>query len=298
MCDDRAVRSRGTAEGGKRLVAGAAGQRPVGEIPASVCFQAENMVALMPEPPSELPVELIRNERYCLLLTPVPTLNFVDSIRVGDEDVTATVNEIRELLRARNRFRAAWSIARDVRPSDLEEQLRVVGMVDYDEPPLEPSFAAMAIVERPSGVIPDGIEAREVRDHAELDTFVDVEHAAVEVSGRDSDAMRAAAHTILGLRQSGRHVMRFYIALRDGEPVGAARAMFLPHGINLSGGAVAPAARGQGVYRALVNARWNEAVAHDMPALTVQAGKMSRPILERLGFTTISTITVLRDDFA
>jgi hypothetical protein len=54
--------------------------------------------------------------------------------------------------------------------------------------------------------------------------------------------------------------------------------------VNLFVGAVLEEARGQGVYKALVSARWEAAVARGTPALTVQAGRMSRPILARLGF--------------
>jgi predicted acetyltransferase len=53
------------------------------------------------------------------------------------------------------------------------------------------------------------------------------------------------------------------------------------------GGAVLPEARGRGAYRALVRARWDDAVARGTPALTVGAGPMSEPILRRLGFEQI-----------
>jgi predicted GNAT superfamily acetyltransferase len=59
---------------------------------------------------------------------------------------------------------------------------------------------------------------------------------------------------------------------------------------------VAKAARGRGVYRALVRARWDVAVARGTPALVVQAGTMSQPILERLGFRTVCTIRLFVDD--
>jgi GNAT superfamily N-acetyltransferase len=73
--------------------------------------------------------------------------------------------------------------------------------------------------------------------------------------------------------------------------------MVMPSGINLSGSSVLPAARGRGVYRALVAARWDEAVERHLPALTVQAGVMSAPILERLGFESVGTQLVLCDRF-
>ena len=252
------------------------------------------MFALMPEPPRELlPVELICNERYYLFVSPMPSANMVGRIRVEADALRSTVDEVCELLRSRGRKQAAWSIDSGATPAALEESLLALGMVPYDEPPLESTSAAMAIVTRPSGSASDGIEAREVRNHEEVDQFIDVEQSAVGLTRADSDGMRTAAHMTFALRLGGADVMRFYLARRDGEPVGAARASFLRYGVNLSGGAVTPTARSQGVYRALINARWNDAVAADTPALTVQAGHMSRPILDRLGFVTVSQIAHL-----
>ena len=56
-------------------------------------------------------------------------------------------------------------------------------------------------------------------------------------------------------------------------------------GVFLIAGAVAPWARGRGLYRALVRARWDDAVERGTPALITQANpKTSYPILRRLGF--------------
>jgi hypothetical protein len=45
-----------------------------------------------------------------------------------------------------------------------------------------------------------------------------------------------------------------------------------------------------------VRARWDLAVERGTPALVTQAGKMSRPILERLGFRTVCEGRVLLDE--
>jgi GNAT superfamily N-acetyltransferase len=58
---------------------------------------------------------------------------------------------------------------------------------------------------------------------------------------------------------------------------------------------VLPKARGRGVYRALLFARWDFAVDRGTPALTVQAGRMSRPICERLGFQFVDASRVYVD---
>jgi GNAT superfamily N-acetyltransferase len=66
-------------------------------------------------------------------------------------------------------------------------------------------------------------------------------------------------------------------------------------GLVLNGSSVLPEARGRGAYRALVAARWARAVELEKPALVVQAGSMSRPILERCGFQPICVLDLLDD---
>ena len=59
--------------------------------------------------------------------------------------------------------------------------------------------------------------------------------------------------------------------------------MALPseRGVFLIAGSVAPWARGRGVYRALVRARWDFAVAQGTPALVTEAlASTSYPILQ------------------
>jgi hypothetical protein len=46
-----------------------------------------------------------------------------------------------------------------------------------------------------------------------------------------------------------------------------------------------------------VAARWADAVERGTPALVTQAGAMSKPILERLGFRQVAEITILLDEF-
>ena len=76
-----------------------------------------------------------------------------------------------------------------------------------------------------------------------------------------------------------------FLAYVDGEPIAAGDMVLLPFAGFLSGATTLPDYRGRGAFRALVRARWDEAVRRGTPALTVGAGKMSRPILERIGFT-------------
>ena len=81
----------------------------------------------------------------------------------------------------------------------------------------------------------------------------------------------------------------------DGELVCAGTSTPCEHGLLLYGGATLPSARGRGAYRALIRARWDDAVALGTPALITQGGTMSRPILERLGFQAVAEQEVLLD---
>jgi GNAT superfamily N-acetyltransferase len=86
-----------------------------------------------------------------------------------------------------------------------------------------------------------------------------------------------------------------FVALVDGEVVGSAGAGYTDAGVYLMGGNVAEHARGRGVYRALVRARWDEAVRRGTPALVVQAGQMSGPILRGIGFRPVCEMRSLID---
>ena len=54
---------------------------------------------------------------------------------------------------------------------------------------------------------------------------------------------------------------------------------------------------GRGVYKALVHARLRDAAERGTPVAVTQAGSMSRPILERLGFREVCRIHALIDEF-
>jgi GNAT superfamily N-acetyltransferase len=86
-----------------------------------------------------------------------------------------------------------------------------------------------------------------------------------------------------------------FAAFVEGRPVAAGGVQFTPFGAYLAGGSTHPDYRRRGCYRALVRARWEAAAARGTPLLATQAGKMSKPILERLGFRQVATVDALVD---
>ena len=86
-----------------------------------------------------------------------------------------------------------------------------------------------------------------------------------------------------------------YAAWLEGRLVAAGRGFFSSRGVLLAGGSTVPWARGRGAYRALVRARWDDAVSRGTPVLAVQAGAMSAPILAGLGFEKLCQFRRIHD---
>lgn len=266
------------------------------EISSEVAFQAISPSAVGPPPHPDSRAVRTMTEAWCVLVTSVPALTFVERVRTTPEGAAAAIQDVRDVLRAHGRTSAAWCLD-TVGQADVLTALRAQGLVDYDLPLLEPTFAAMALVTAPSGT--GGAEV-DVRRAETLEEYLEVGRMASDIfglTGSDRDGMIESMGRRHPMERDGRSHMRQYVAFVGGEMVGEGQSSELDAGSNLSGSSVLPSARGRGVYRALVQARWDDAVFRGLPALTVQAGAMSRPILERLGFVTVAEMTVLRDSF-
>jgi len=87
-----------------------------------------------------------------------------------------------------------------------------------------------------------------------------------------------------------------FLARIEGRPAGTGMSVYSGRGVFLIGGAVAEWARRRGVYRALVRARWDDAVVRGTPALVTGAlPNTSLPILLRAGFREVCVIRRLED---
>lgn len=84
-----------------------------------------------------------------------------------------------------------------------------------------------------------------------------------------------------------------YTAYVAGEPASAAWSFFPPGSrfASLYGGSTLPRYRGRGLYTALVAARVQEAIRRGYQFLTIDAGDMSQPIVERQGFRLMTNTT-------
>ena len=225
----------------------------------------------------------VREVRPGVILThspnPLPEFGSASRIRLGSE-IDDPVREVRAWFATWGRDRFVWCLGPSTTPTDLERRLLDLGaepnstrsestaMVLDHEPPGSPVNVAICRVET-------------FEDHvAQWEILV----AAFEVPEAEREAVRAtleARWIELAADETG----WTYLALIDGVPAafGSVRRTE-PGPLWLAGGATLPSSRGRGLYRALVRARWEDAVRLGVGALVVQASDMSRPILERLGF--------------
>ncbi len=255
-------------------------------IPEAVRQLAEFPGTFGPDPPPEAPVEKVYDGRFTAVLTVGPSGQMFEALDLGD-DVPAALEDARALLQSRGRDRAVWFVTPSSRPVGLLERLQECGLEIADEPPWELRYASMALLEPPEPG-PDDVVARPVATFEEYLQAAQLDEDVFGFPEEDRRAWEEHRRTLWDLHESGRSPMRIYTGYLDGALVGVARSLRAAAGVNLSGGSVRPEARGRGVYRALVRARWDDAVVWETPALTVQAGRMSRPVLERLGFELIS----------
>ena len=144
---------------------------------------------------------------------------------------------------------------------------------------------------------PPHVEGIEVRKVSRLEDFVLAREIAWATAGFTEEQAEEIAATLPQKWEERQRANNgaAYLAYVDGEAVAAGDVLFLPFAGFLSGASTKPDYRGRGAFRALVRARWDEAANRGTPALIVGAGRMSRPILERIGFRAVAEQHLLLD---
>lgn len=233
--------------------------------------------------------ERIETGRYTLCMSSGKRWNTVQRQRFGREELDEVLSEVRALLTDRGRPSTEWEVGSRAEPEGLVELLLERGLVRDTDP------VAIALVLRTQPPAPPAnVIARRIETEEEY-----VAAGNVQAIAFGAPAEEAAERAAIARERWRRRAPTFMHGVwLDGELAGAGNCTWTPHGLALFGGATLEEARGQGVYRALIHARWREAARRADPALITQAGAMSRPILERLGFEPVGRIDILVDEFA
>ncbi|MFI1417418.1 GNAT family N-acetyltransferase [Streptomyces sp. NPDC020731] len=177
-----------------------------------------------------------------------------------------------------------WKLYGHDLPVDLGQRLVAAGFT--------PEPAETLMVGEVTGLTldtepPEGIRIVPVTDRAGVDLVADVQGKAF---GADASRFR---RQLLDRLTADPGTVVAVVALAGDEPVSAARMELVPGTpfAGLWGGGTVRHWRGRGIYRALVAHRARVAADRGYRYLQVDASGQSRPILERLGFTPLTTTT-------
>jgi hypothetical protein len=229
--------------------------------------------------------ERIDTDRYTLWMGQGAKWNTVQRQRFELDELDGVLAEVRATLEQRGRTHTQWEVGSSAAPG-LVEALLERGLARDKEP-----YAVALVLQHEPPPVP-GLVARRVESFEEY-----AEANAVQWEAFDMPSAEIAESRELLPQRYRETVNLMHAVWLDGELVCAGTSAPTEHGLLLYGGATAPRARGRGAYRALVRARWDDAVALGTPALITQGGSMSRPILERLGFERVGEVHMLVDDF-
>ncbi|GAA4976038.1 GNAT family N-acetyltransferase [Kineococcus glutinatus] len=223
------------------------------------------------------PLVRVHDRRRGFLCTP-------PDLRLDGPAVDALIERQRDVFAARGTA-VEWKHRSHDLPADLPERLLRAGFVA--EEPETVLVAEVADVLGLDAQPPAGVVLRQVCEEADL-----VRVAALEslVWGEDRGWLVADLRAACTAAVPPAAV---FTAEADGEVVAAAWLVEQPGSgfAGLWGGSTHPAWRGRGVYRSLVAARARLAAQRGVRWLQVDASADSRPVLERLGFTAVTTVT-------
>jgi hypothetical protein len=182
--------------------------------------------------------------------------------------------------------RFEWKLHGHDLPVDLSGRLREAGFV-----PEETETVVIASAAEIAGKVrlPRGVSLREVTSRADFERIAGLERA---VWGEEDQPS-----WLVNMLESERAVDSDALAIlvaEAGQTVVCAAWIRFERGTEFAtlwGGATLPEWRGRGIYRAVVTYRANLAAAAGFRYLETDASEDSRPILEGLGFTAVTTTT-------
>ena len=259
-------------------------------MPTSSVPSALREFALVPDRFTRIGGDANRDDdgRVCVLQG--STWAAISGVRLGVDEIEAALERVRALVPADKT--QTWWLDADAQPADIYDRLVALGLdrpadrgdvvhalVCTEEPKAGPGDVTVRTVD----TFDDHVVATELQWEL-FETPPDRREAQKPHLRDEFEAARAAGSPVT------------FLAELDGRPVGVARSIYSDRGVFLIAGAVLEPDRGRGVYRALVRARWDDAVQRQTPALVTEAlPDTSYPILTGLGFVDVGTTRRLED---
>jgi hypothetical protein len=237
--------------------------------------------------PAGSSVTRFADERICVIQG--ATWAGISGPRVRADELDELIALVHELVPADKR--QVWWIGPSARPENIVELLEVRGFRAAED---GPECRALMLTSQPPESAP-GIEVHRVETYEDFAAARQLQWDAFAIPEDRRELQRA--HMRSEFEESIAHGTPItFLATLDGQPAATGMALPSERGVFLIAGATATWARGRGVYRALVRARWDYAVERGTPALVTEAlVDTSYPILQRLGFTEVCTIRRLEE---
>jgi GNAT superfamily N-acetyltransferase len=228
---------------------------------------------------------VVKTPRFVLVAGTDGVWASVEGLRLRDGEIAAAVREVRELVAPAGTRFVSWWLTDLATPADVEEQLLAAGLrVVPEDYRLDGLLTTTPPPEGPPEVV--------TRMAGDAEEWATIRELMDDVFESPSDRRPTREQR---LEEFGRAPAVLFGAWLDGNLVAAAGATPTSRGHLLWGGSVRADARGRGCYRALVRARWDEAVRRGTPALTVSANDRSSPVLRRLGFEKVLAFRRIED---
>lgn len=198
---------------------------------------------------------------------------------VDGAELDALIARQRDFFAARGEA-VEWKTRGGDEPADLLDRLAAAGFRPEETETVVVGAAADLAAE-PS--LPDEVHIRHVTQDADMHRIADMESDVwnEDMTWLGDDLIRRKDNTtVFAAEAGGQVVSAAWLVCKYGNEFAG-----------LWGGSTRAEWRGRGIYRALVARRAQLAVERGVRYLQVDASDDSRPILERLGFTAITTTT-------
>lgn len=203
----------------------------------------------------------------------------------SDLDSTNVERVIREQI---SHFESAgcdftWLVYQHDTPADLKDRLLSHGF-EVDEPDaimvLDVKHLSSALLQ------PVGYDVRRIADPSRVDDVMAIRHQAWP--GNYSSRAQSLARRLI----NDPHGLSLYVVYVEGKPASTAQVSFYEQGqfASLVHAATLPGYRGRGLFTALVAVLIQETRKRGKRFLDSDANQMSRPILEKLGFSWLTEV--------
>jgi hypothetical protein len=239
------------------------------------------------EIPPGISVERFADERVCILQG--STWALIAGVNTSADDLDNLVAEVRS--RVPQDKEPSWDLGPSTRPESAHEHLSRNGFRTPRDG--HPMVFALALTTEPNA--PRDVEVLRVETFDQYKTAREIAWEAFDQPEDRRTKERARLRQDFA-EQARTNNPAAFLAMSDGKPAAVASAVRASRGVFLIGGATARWARGRGLYRALVRARWDYAMSLGTPALATHAvPETSYPILRQLGFEEVCKIHRLED---